>query len=111
MLTLIQFSFLKTRILCFLQELFLLIFQVFENCLDMGVELLAVHSLLQFFSLLFFVLCFFRTFVCSVTGLLAFEAPSFFHQLCSLIKSQLVDVHHIWVSFLPRKIKPWCWFL
>ena len=109
---LIQFSFLKTRILCFLQELFLfIIFQVFENCPDRGVEFLAVHTLFWFFSFLPFVLCFFRTFVCLVAGLLAFEAPSFFHQLCSFVKCQSVDVHCIRIPFLSGEIESWCWFL
>ena len=81
------------------------------NCSDMGVKLLAIHPLLWFFFLLSFVLCFFRTFVCLVAGLPAFEALSFFHQLGSFVEHQSVDVHCVQVSFLPRKIESGCWFL
>ena len=111
-LTSTQFSFLKTRILCFFKKLVLLLLvQVFEDCSNMSVKLFSIHLLFQLFSLLSFVLCFFRTFVCSVAGLPAFEAPSFLHQLGSFIEHQSVDVHHVQVSFLPRKIESGCWFL
>ena len=78
-LTSIQFSFLKTRILCFFKKLVLFfIVQVFENCTDMSIKLLSVHSLFLFI-LLSFVFCSFRAFICLMSSLLTFEALTFFY--------------------------------
>src|ERR1700678_2595040 len=94
-----QFSSLKTRFFCAFHKLLLVFFtQSFEKGSYVSVKIPSSH-LLRFLLLLFIV----WAFVCPMAGLFAFKAPSFFHQLRSLIKGQSVDVHSVRVSLLSWK--------
>src|SRR5271163_1589414 len=99
-LTLIQFSFLKTRLFCFLHKLFLLLFiHIFVQSSDVSVQLFSVHLLLLF--LLLFLLW---AILCQVSSLFTVETLSFLHQCSSFVDRHCVDVHSVRV-FLFREDK------
>src|SRR5271155_1486362 len=90
-LTSIQFSFLKTRLFCFLHKLFLLLFiHVFVQSSDVSVQLFSVHLLLLFL-LLFLLWAIF----CQMSSLFTVETFSFFHQCGSFVERHCVNVHSV----------------
>src|SRR5271156_5829552 len=90
-LTSIQFSFLKTRLFCFLHKLFLLLFiHIFVQSSDVSVQLFSVHLLLLFLLLLFSWAIF-----CQVSSLFTVETLSFFHQCGLFVDRHCVDVHSV----------------
>src|SRR5271168_291182 len=92
-----QLSSLKTQALClcFLFQLVLLFLthSGYQSS-DVGCGGFAVPSLLRFFN------CFlFWAVLAEMPLLLAFEAASFFHQLCSFLDGDSIYVHRVRVSF------------
>src|SRR5271155_566558 len=90
-LTSIQFSSLKTRLLCFFHKLFLLLFvHVFVQGSDVSVQLFSFHLLLLFLFLFLLWAIF-----CQVSSLFTVETLSFFHQCGSFVDRNSVDVHGV----------------
>src|SRR5271155_3846080 len=86
-LTSIQFSFLKTRLFCFLHKLFLFLFiHIFVQSSDVSVQLFSIHLLLLF--LLWAILC-------QMSSLFTVETFSFFHQCGSFVDRHCVNVHSV----------------
>src|SRR5271163_4319786 len=87
----IQFSFLKTRLFCFLRKLFWFLFiHIFVQGSDVSVQLFSVHLLLLFLLLLLLWAIF-----CQVSSLFTVETLSFFHKCGLFVNRHCVDVHGV----------------